>query len=276
LRKIISILFFILIAASSHAEEGGADFSFFHDPNEAMPLNKTTTQAEPPCITCNANPVVPKNIQDNKKVIKKVQSKTLERITRDRPKTEKTDKSSLAGAAIWNQYPSIAGYSNSSAVAKMIRFAEDNSKKRVSGGKCYRFVKEALCNADRPACRSKLVRGYLNGTPVFPELPSTSEPKIGNNAIRNLKKEGFVDLLEKPEFSEMIKNPASAPKGAILIYKGGTKGGHIEIKTGYGTSGTYISDFRAPDSVMGNELAGRASRNYKLVSVMIKPAEKIK
>ena len=159
----------------------------------------------------------------------------------------------------------------------MISYAERHSRS-TSGGMCYRAVKEALCRAPRGAsCRGgSLVSKYLHGTPVFPELPSRQKVRLGANATKTLKAEGFINLLDRSEFSQMIKNPASAPKGAIMIYQGGKNGGHIEIKTGHGTSGSYVSDYRAPDSVMKNELAGRASRNYKLVGVMIKPAEKLK
>lgn len=253
------------------AQDEAPDFSFFRDPNEGKPATeKTKTEAEPPCLSCQTGTV-------KKPAPIKVKKEEAECIACGRVKLNPVKTKSSLGADVWSQYPQIYGYSENPEVKAMISYAERHSRS-TSGGMCYRAVKEALCRAPRSRrCKGgRLVSKYMSGTPVFPEAPSRARVKMGVNATRNLKAEGFINLLEDPEFGEMIKNPASAPKGAILIYQGGRNGGHIEIKTGHGDSGSYVSDFRAPNSVMKNELAGRASKNYRLVAVMIKPAEKLK
>lgn len=279
-----AIMGLILPFRAHSAEE--PDFSLFRDPNEAMSsADQSKTEAEPSCISCLKSPPTPKNQLDHQKVIKKLQNlenqaqapqkKEPECITCNR--VHLTKSPSVNGDQIWRKFPQISAYSEHPEVKAMIRYAESHAH-RASRGMCYRYVKEALCRSPRgKRCKGgSLVGNYLNGTPVFPEVPSRSNPKIGPNAIRNLKKQDFINLLEDPTFSSIVQNPASAPKGAIMIYQGGKNGGHIEIKTGHGANGSYISDFKAPNSIMKNELAGRASKNYKLVGVMVKPAEKLK
>ncbi|WP_413288113.1 hypothetical protein [Bdellovibrio sp. HCB337] len=276
------ILFFV--SPLAHA---APDFSKFviSDPNEAISSDDSSrTEAEPPCVHCQLNQT-PRSQRDSQQVIQRVQGSR--QVTRQAQRTEPecyscgrvnlARRGTVSGENIWKNFPEIAGYSEHPEVKAMIRYAETHSRS-TSIGLCLRRVKEAMCRARRGTrCKGgSLVSKYMNFTPVFPEVPSRSNPKIGVNALKNLKAEGFINLLDDSTFSSMIQNPASAPKGAIMIYKGGKNGGHIEIKTGHGTSGSYVSDFRAPNSVMKNELAGRASRNYKLVGVMIKPAEKLK
>lgn len=281
----IGITGLALSLVPSYTAIAAPDFSKFHmdDTDEdAAPKDKSKTQAEPPCISCNANRPIPKDLQYSRKIIQKVES---EKKAAQKSKipcitcggTALKNKTSVVGENIWSQYPEISGYSEHPEVQAMIKWGLNNTYSH-SRGRCLRKVKEAMCRAERGSkCRGgSLVSRYMNFTPVFPEISSRSNPKIGKNAIRSLQDEGFVNLLDDPTFNSMIRNPASAPKGAIMIYKGGQNGGHIEIKTGHGAGGTYVSDFKAPDSVMKNDLAGRASKNYRLVAVMIKPAEKLK
>ncbi len=281
-RNLLLIIPLILFLSSAgptiaSAEDETPDFSVFENPNitSRPSRSQSKTEAEPPCITCGQEHPKTKNQKALEAITKKTKSVdsciTCDRVLLSKNKTKK--KATKENA--WDQYPQIAGYSNSAAVNAMIKYAERHAF-RHSRGICYRNVKDALCRAPRGSrCKGPLVSKYMNGTPVFPELPSRQRTRIGKNAILNMKSEGFINLLDKPEFIEIIKNPASAPKGAIMVYQGGKNGGHIEIKTGYGTTGSYVSDFSAPDSIMRNKLAGRASAHYKLVGVMIKPAENI-
>lgn len=260
-------------------EDLNAYFSLFDDPNEKKDSgDKTQTQGQEPCISCTTKANKNDSFKASRKILSKIRksssktqsSKEPECISCGRVTLNPSKKNGVAGADFWKQYPQISGYSEHPQSQEMIRFVEKHALK-YSRGLCYRYVKEALCRGKRSQhCRGgSLVNGYLSGSRVFPF--SKHEP----SAIETLKSQQFDNLLEKPEFSKIIKSPADAPKGAILIYKGGNKGGHIEIKTGHGTSGNYVSDFRAPDSVLKNELAGLASRRYKLVAVMVKSAEKL-
>jgi hypothetical protein len=283
LRLISPLTFFLILAGASpvFAENEVPDFSVFADPNAPMPTqSKSHTAAEPPCITCRQERPKTENLKAVRNVGEKLESSSKSScITCGRVSLNdnKSNKKSLVEKGIWDQYPQISGYSDSNQVKNMISYAQRHSR-RSSYGKCYRYVKQALCGDERPRCKAgSMVSGYPSGNPVFADLPSSvkKSQRIGVNAIKTLKAHQFINLLDNPEFNEIIKNPASAPKGAIMIYQGGKNGGHIEIKTGYGATGSYISDFSAPDSVMKNELGGRASAHYKLVGVMIKPAEKL-
>lgn len=277
-------LLFMGVLPVAIANEVTPDFSFFDIPGSSPSSEtKAKTEAEEPCISCGT--VAPKNKPHEalQKIAKSIQAEdadkecvTCGRVTLNGSGV--SEKKISTGANLWKQFPQIAGYSDSNAVKKMISYAERHSH-RNSLGMCYRYVKEALCGAPRPRCRKdSMVHRYPNGNPVFADRPSKvpRSRRAGVNALKTLKAEGFVNLLEDPKTNALVKNPASAPKGAILVYTGGNNGGHIEIKTGHGTSGSYISDFRAPNSVMKNELAGRASKRYKLVGVLIKPAGKLK
>lgn len=259
------------------------DFSNFEDPNESTPVkSKAKTEADRPCTTCGLEHPKPKNQADLEKVAKKgiaqnkstaskhkngKKRKQLPCVTCDNEAAK--DYPTTAVDSSWSQFPKIAAYSNSPQVAKMLEFAKKN-KLSSSHKRCYRWVKGALCGVNKntlmgystPRCApGSLVSSYPSGSRV-----STKN----SSAIATLKRYGFKNLLEDPETKSLIKNPASAPKGAIMIYKGGKNGGHIEIKTGVGGNPDYISDFSAPDSILRNDLAGRASRNYQLVGVMVK------
>jgi hypothetical protein len=266
------------------------DFSNFDDPNLEPPKRaKSQTEAEPPCITCGRQLPKSKNQEDLRAVSKdgkkQAAAKKKSRVKRKQQEdcitcgrdkiSQESNFNQVSGESGWKQFPEIAAYSNSPQVTKMISWTE-NHHFRSSQGQCYRYVKEALCGAKRPRCQSgSLVDGYLSGNPVFADRASNvpHRKRVGASAIKTLEAQGFKNLLTDPATKDLIKNPASAPKGAILIYTGGNNGGHIEIKTGEGTKGSYISDFSAPDSVLQNELAGRASRRYQLVAVMVKPME---
>lgn len=166
----------------------------------------------------------------------------------------------------WKQFPDIYKYSSSNEVKKSINYAlhPPGGLSARSTGYCYASVKNALFKG------GKLTKHRLVGDPVFPEIRSKARKRFGQNAIKNLVDQGFINLMEDPRTKALIKDPASAPKGAVLIYKGGHKGGHIEIKTDFGARGSYVSDFKNSHSVLGNELAGRTSAHYQLVAVMVK------
>jgi len=280
------VLFLFLGIVPSFAEQVKPDFSFLDDDEPPKKPAKSNTAAGVqtiPCITCT-DTANKKSIRDGKAVAeatkaetqKKTKSQTPAQIPRITGGTNDTlpvrSELSSPPATSWSQFPDIANYSNSPQVVKMIRAAETN-KERSSQKNCYRYVKGAMCGMTQAKLRTpgiqtcapgSLVSRYPRGAKVF---------EGSNNAIKTLKAEGFKNLLEDPRTKDLIKNPSQAPKGAILVYTGGYRGGHIEIKTGEGTKGSYISDFPSPASILQNELRGRASKNYKLVGVMVKPME---
>ncbi|WP_374029854.1 hypothetical protein [Bdellovibrio bacteriovorus] len=140
----------------------------------------------------------------------------------------------------WANDPLIARYSTSKEVEKAIKYGMRNKEVR-SKKLCYRYVKRALLGGD-------LVDDYLPG----------SKARYG---VGDLKRRGFKNLLEDPKYKRMIKSPVDAPKGAILIYRNTrdrNHAGHAEIKTDWGRSGGYVSDFyrKATSNLYNRELIG--------------------
>ena len=155
----------------------------------------------------------------------------------------------------------VRKYSESQEVQEMISYAWRN-KESGSVSRCYAYVKDALYSAGLTSRR-------LSG--VAPS--STAEPE--------LKKQGFVNLLDDPDWQKVITDPSKAPYGSVLVYEGGRRlrgcgegvdrrCGHVEIRTRDG----YVSDFFNVNPVTGNPdlNPGLSGRNRKLVAVMIKPS----
>lgn len=145
----------------------------------------------------------------------------------------------------------VKAYSESEGVQQMITHAMRNkapSSKRL----CYRYVKKSLL-------AGKLVSSYPPGARA-------------KDAVVDLKAQGMVNLLDDPQWKQKITGPKDAPKGAVLVYSHSLKrkAGHIEIKTGEGTSGGYVSDFYQSTPILGNANAGIASRRYQLIGVFVK------
>ncbi len=122
-------------------------------------------------------------------------------------------------------------------INELIRYAKANAHSS-SIFKCYRFVKNALLHAG-------LVDRYLDGDKAILAPPE-------------LVKQNYV---QRPG----AKIPSDAKKGDILVYKGPTVHGHIEIATGDG----FVSDFFSDHAVTGdnNESVGRG---FRLVAIYCK------
>lgn len=271
-------LFLFAGMPAAFAQDVEPDFSNFDEPAPSAPAKaKSKTEAAPPCTTCGDEHPKPKNQKDLEKVAKKV----LEPKKSEKPKRKQVacitcdqgiePKNYPVGVVdtSWSHYPKIAAYSNSPQVAKMIEYAKKNQLPS-SHSRCYRWVKGALCGLDKKYLLGKNTGRCSPGSMVS-SYPAGSRVSTKNSsAIQTLKRHGFTNLLDDPETRALVTNPAAAPKGAIMIYKGGSNGGHIEIKTGVGGKSDYISDFNAEDSILQNDLGGRSSRRYTLVGVMVK------
>ena len=129
-------------------------------------------------------------------------------------------------------------YSGHDKVVKMIAEArkhiEDKPNRYISriGGRkktfCYRAVKDAMRD-------SRMVPIMFTGS------------SVARNGVKDLEPFGFRNLLNDPNFKNIMKDdPKMAPKGAILVYetvKGAraSLAGHIEIKTENSGLDGYIS-----------------------------------
>lgn len=200
------------------------------DPNlEKADASVSKTEADI-CINCDtvtssARPPQ-KNIEDIKAVQEKIQNLP-----------EIPDKK-------WAQFPGVVNYSTSKEVDKSIRYGMRNKSPR-SKRLCYRYVKRSLLGGD-------LVDDYLPGAHA-------------KNAVGDLKRRGFTNMMDDPRYKDLIKNPADAPKGAVLVYRNTRDSrhpGHVEIKTDWGRAGGYVSDFYRPTS--------HTIPNRQLIGVMIK------
>ena len=161
-------------------------------------------------------------------------------------------------------YGRLASYPTQSWVKDMIQVAranasrclEDSCRKgrskrtpgrgkrpeQVSVGHCYRYVKYALIGA-----------GVVEKKSAWP-AKNRYEMVYAKSAGKSLERLGFKNI--KSEGIDAKK----APKGAILVYDGGSKYGHVEIKTGENEfTSDYIDD--QPVSIKGR---------YRLIGVYIK------
>lgn len=200
------------------------------DPNLSDVRNRVVTEADS-CTTCTVEnlSVTDKNRSDIKKIHKEA-TETKNTVT--------------APVEPWNQFPAISKYASSSEVEKAISYGLRN-KERRSKRLCYRYVKRALLGGE-------LVEDYLPG----------AKARYG---VSDLKRRGFINMMDDPRYKDLIKSPQDAPKGAVLIYrhsKNAKHAGHIEIKTDWGSEGGYVSDFyRKTNTRMFNR---------ELIGVMIK------
>lgn len=166
-----------------------------------------------------------------------------------------TADSSTASQIDFDQ--SILNYSNSVQVQTTINYLEKNYTGKRSRMKCYRVVKEALANQTK--------RGKGPGNNLIPKWFASQKAK---NAVTDLKKYGFINLLENNEYQSIKDNPRLAPKGAVLVYQ--TKHhrwGHIEVKMDAGENSRFGFDMVNNKPITES----RRGKNYKLIGVLIKP-----
>lgn len=157
---------------------------------------------------------------------------------------------------------------------------------RKSGRDCYKFVKAALSNdysrmqyynrsrwgrGSRARANTDLVKKFC-GSEVgdLTEAHWTNAAVGAGTAGPQLEKRGFINLMN-PRFgvSSKYADEASAPEGAVLVYKCASHGrilsssncyGDISIKTKTG----YLRDFFTPFEIT-------RSRRRVLVGIYIKP-----
>lgn len=241
-----------------------------------LPSKRQTEAGRVKCYNCSTMENTAANVGQVNEITEKLAPKKkavpVKRAQRVLDEFEDTPASTgpTPDSAVWRQFPDIAAYSDSKEVATAIRIAKSRAK-RASIGMCYAHVKDAIYNNE-----VKLTSHRLVGNRVFPD-PKKRRGDFGQTAIKNFEDEGFDNLLTNPETKHLITNAASAPKGAIMIYRGGSRGGHIEIKTDYGAKADYVSDFKSHNSALYNELQGRRSPSgrMELVGVMVKRSKEL-
>lgn len=200
------------------------------DPNLVKNTDRKKTEADF-CATCTdkTRPIVEKNITDLEIVEKELTPQDAKNIS-------STDK--------WSQYPQVMKYADSDDTQNSIKYGLRNKKSR-SSGYCYRYVKRALL-----------------GGGLVDDYPPGSKARYG---VSELKRRGFINMLEDSRYKNLIHNPEDAPKGAVLIYRNTRNAkhpGHIEIKTDWGAKGGYISEFYRG--------ASTSLTNRELIGVMVK------
>lgn len=177
------------------------------DPNLAKESDKTKTAATF-CVDCSAK-----------------KETTAAENNRSDIKDVKAEIEKLAPDEKWATFPNVLKYAASEGVENSIQYGIRNKEPRTKK-LCYRYVKRALLG-------SGMVEDYLPGSKA-------------RHAVGDLKRRGYINMMEDPRYKDLIKNPQDAPKGAVLVYKN-TKNkyhaGHAEIKTDWGSKGGYVSDF---------------------------------
>jgi hypothetical protein len=137
----------------------------------------------------------------------------------------------------------------------MIRVAQNKCNPKYYGkGECFKAVKNS-------AQTGGVITRYPEGA-------------AAREGVKEFTEEGFINLLDHPEWAEKVRgNPNLAPRGAIMVYSGGTRMcggkpcGHIEIKTRDAGLGGYASYYCAENPVR----IGSGKYPRKLIGVMIKP-----
>ncbi len=252
------------------------------DPNEAMPsgdIRQTEAGTGNSCLLNNSC-----GTSANHKAMKGVADKIIDDEIKNRPREvieselkeqkQKKEKKKLEALFTkykkrkyimeendWNNFPGIAKYSNDSRTTKMIKVAL-RDKESESTSNCYKYVK-----------RAGLASDWLKYYP-----PGGS----AKDAVKDYKAQGFTNLMDPP-YRGIIKTPDDAPKGAVVVYATSDPNEHgdIQIKTDWGTSGGYVSDFVRPrdmsagkdGSFMTFDKAKRFARKgkpYKIIGVMVK------
>lgn len=231
-------------------------------PAQSIPLVRNDPQAYPTqsdarrveagiCDGCTVPALVSQPERRNRSNLSDVTSAVLPDLTHSESPSLPDVQPADAPPSATRTETEVAAYSESEGVQKMLAHAMKN-KARRSKRLCYRYVKKSLL-------AGKLVSSYPPGTRA-------------KQAMVDLKSQGMVNLLDDPNWKERIVNPKDAPKGAILVYKNSKseEPGHIEIKTGVGTRGGYVSDYYNSDSILGNVNAGMANHRYQLIGVFVK------
>ena len=249
------------------------------DPNEAMPDRNQTQGDWCPNVPCTQpQSFNEKNIQEVEAVMKMVPpqasavekkkepapekkpAKEVAKVSKDQPKATpdvsrapRTEASNVT--SLYANDPVVMKYSESAETKKALRFAMANKRSR-SGGKCYRYVKRALV-------ASKQVKTYPPGGHA-------------RDAVKDLKAQGWINLLDDPRYKGKIKNPSDAPKGAVVVTWNSVlrESGDINMKLDWGDKGGYVSDFYndrpMKDGPKGRRYA-KKGQPYLMTGVMIKP-----
>lgn len=220
------------------------------DPNLAMESDRTKTQGTAICLDC-ATPKSKEalNAKKNRAQLDDIKSE----IQRNLAETKANE-----AAGIWANDPMVMAYSESEQAKRMAAYANKNKNSR-SIKYCYRYVKRALLAGD-------MVKTYPPGAHA-------------KEAVRDLKAQGMINMLDNPKYREMIKSPEDAPKNAIIVYENDDPraSGDTQIKTDWGTNGKYISDFASNNSYLKSPRAREAAKNkkpYRIKGVMIKDLTK--
>lgn len=214
------------------------------DPNLVKNTDPTKTEADF-CNHCTSSQAS-EPTQENTENIKKVAQAVAEQSA-SAPKPPDD-------AGIWASDPTVIKYSTGAEVKDSIRYALRNKRSR-STGYCYRYVKRALMGGD-------MIDRYPPGGHA-------------RDAVRDLKAQGMINMLDNPRYRDKIKSPADVPKGAVIVYHNGTReSGDVQIKTDWGDKGNYVSDFASGSSFLNSPKARRYARMgkpYRMIGVMIKP-----
>jgi hypothetical protein len=143
------------------------------------------------------------------------------------------------------------------------RFSQDPSVARmIAHARRYAYPSsEGSCLA---AVREALHAGGLTRDRIT--YPFGSRENWAVNFGSQLAARGFRNLLADPQSANLIRSPADAPVGAVLVYEGTTARnhhGHTEIRTADG----YVSDYFSRRSLA--EGPGGQPTGFRLIGVYV-------
>lgn len=217
------------------------------------------TEAGAACTNCNSEPVkAPTPTQDIQTIVNKIEEQQSAETT-----------STPANQATGSLADAIKKYSESSQVQKSFDWAKKNIRR--GNGMCYRHTKEALATITK----RESIRGK-RGNNLIPAWFGGSDSDQAKEGVGNLKKRGFINLLENDDYKDMTSK--TAPHGAVLIYKHvnkkgieDKKAGHAEMKfdtTNLVDGKTTSQFFYGP--MHNYPVNNREGSRYILIGIMIK------
>jgi hypothetical protein len=188
---------------------------------------------DPPVQLCNADPALP--------------TPPLPPIRQVTHPTPVAHAAPVTRTAPTRPPSSAASSSQESPRIQALLAAAGRDEHTATHYECYHFVKEALY-------KSGMVR------------PGSLPGGAAKDAVSDLSKQGFTNLLDDPKNAYFRNSPDSVPVGAVVVYAGDTytyRYGDVQIHEPHG----WVSDYHSANAMI-HQWNGN---HFHVIGVMVKP-----